>query len=98
MLLSGAPAPVITLSIGLLNWQLFSQIFHLYLSVKFQISKLQIWKQTSGKSASHHPAELEEDVSSHGVDPHHEGGEGVEGEVANEDAPRGASQQPVWPK
>ena len=29
----------------------------------------------------HHVAELEEDVGRHGVDPHHEGGESVEGEV-----------------
>ena len=44
---------------------------------------------------THHPAELEEDVGGHGVDPHHEGGEGVEGEVADEDASRGASHQPA---
>ena len=46
-----------------------------------------------GSRPSHHPAELEEDVGGHGVDPHHEGGEGVEGEVADEDASRGASHQ-----
>ena len=44
-----------------------------------------------GSRPGHHPAELEEDVGRHGVDPHHEGGEGVEGEVAHEDASRGAS-------
>ena len=42
-----------------------------------------------------HPAELKEDVGRHGVDPHHEGGEGVKGQVTEEDAPGGASQQPV---
>ena len=41
----------------------------------------------------HHVAELEEDVGRHGVDPHHEGGEGVEGEVADQGAAEGASHQ-----
>ena len=41
----------------------------------------------------HHVAELEEDVGCHGVDPHHEGGEGVEGEVADQGAAKGASHQ-----
>ena len=41
----------------------------------------------------HHVAELEEDVGCHGVDPHHEGGEGVEGEVADQGTAKGASHE-----
>ena len=33
-----------------------------------------------------HGCELEEDVGSHGIDPEHEGGEGIEGDVPNGDA------------
>ena len=46
-----------------------------------------------GSRPSHHPAELEEDVGGHGVDPHHEGGEGVERNVTNDNATRGPSHQ-----
>ena len=34
-------------------------------------------------TGGHHGGELEEDVGGHGIDPEHEGGEGVEGEVPN---------------
>ena len=40
-------------------------------------------------AGTHDRAELEEDVGSHGVDPEHEGGEGVEDQVAGEDAGEG---------
>ena len=47
---------------------------------------------------THHPAELEEDVGGHGVDPHHEGGEGVERNVTNDNATGGPSHQhaTIW--
>ena len=41
------------------------------------------------RAGAHDGAELEEDVGGHGVDPEHEGGEGVEDQVAGEDAGEG---------
>ena len=43
-------------------------------------------------TGGHHGGELEEDVGGHGIDPEHEGGEGVEGEVPN----CNATKRTIW--
>ena len=43
-------------------------------------------------TGGHHGGEFEEDVGGHDIDPEHEGGEGVEGEIPNCDATKGT----IW--
>jgi hypothetical protein len=58
----------------------------IYLGIKYVQDKLHcviVWTRW------HHGAKLEENVGGHGIDPEHEGGECVEGEITNSDATKG---------